>query len=48
MNYGVKCSILYDSSDPEHLKRHGKAYTVESGREMIPDGFKVVLKKVII
>ena len=45
-SYGTSCVVEFNSEDPDHAKRRGRAYTRPSGRMVIPNSFKQIIGKV--
>ncbi|KAF9449855.1 hypothetical protein P691DRAFT_727192 [Macrolepiota fuliginosa MF-IS2] len=43
--FGIRCSILYDSSKEEHIKRSADCITLLGGEAKIPGGFWSILSK---
>jgi hypothetical protein len=46
LSYGTTCVIEFNPSDPDHVKRRGRAYTRPSGRTVIPNSFRQIVGKV--
>ena len=44
--YGVPCSTIYRSFNPEHTKRKHKAYFDATGDKLLPDCFNTMLSRV--
>ena len=44
--YGAPYEVIYQSSNPEHVKRKHKSYTDPSGDILLPDCFKTMLPRV--
>lgn len=46
MAYGTFRYVELDRTDPEHIARQHLIATMPSGREVLPEGFAVILPKV--
>jgi len=44
--YGIIGNILYDPSNPEHVRRVNQTYVNAMGDRRIPDGFETMLLRV--
>ncbi len=45
--FGVNCCTIYDQTDEEHVKRRWQCVEMASGEKAIPDGFSVILERVL-
>ena len=44
--YGIPCGIIYDSSNPEHVRRKNKSYVNVTGDKAFSGGFDTMLSRV--
>ena len=44
--YGAPYEVIYQPSNPEHVKRKHKSYKDASGDVLLPDSFKTMLARV--